>query len=379
MPRLKIAYLTTALTVGGAEWMLCRLLSRVDRDRFDPVVVCLRDRASLAPRIEALGVPVHAIGMEPGVPTSHALLCLCRIIRRVRPGLIHGWMYHGNLAAQVASLLSGRRLPVLWSIHNSVYSLADEKKMTAAVIRLCARLSRLPVRTVFVSETSRAQHLRLGYCKANSCVIPNGYDTSVFAPSAEARLAVRSELGIPRDSFLIGSMARFHPMKDHVTFLRAAALLREEHPEVHIVLAGRGVDCENSSLGRWVKELGLCDSTHLLGERQDVPRLMAALDIVASSSAYGEAFPLAIGEAMACGVPCVVTDVGDSSALVGATGVVVPPRDPAALARAWRHVMGVGAEQRQAWGKAARDRIARHYGLSQITRQYEELYSLEAF
>lgn len=370
---MKIIYVITGLTTGGAEIMLYNILSKLNR-RFSPIVVSLMDRGTVGDRIAALGIPVHSIGMKPGMPTIPAIRQLIHIVRQLKPDLIQGWMYHGNLAAQLISVFYSQKIPILWNIQSSIYSLALVKRMTAYVIRLSALLSKFPKKIIFVSQIGKLQHEALGYCSENTCVIPNSSDTSLFVPSMEARLTVRKELGLPAPSFLIGLICRYHPMKDHANFLRAAALLLADRPAIHFLLIGTEVDPENQILRQLIQELGIFNQIHLLGERKDIPRLTAALDIAASASAYGEGWPLVVGEAMSCGVPCVVTDVGDSGWIVGDTGRVVPPRDSAALANAWKELIDLGSEGREALGKAARARIIECFSIESVVAQYEALY-----
>lgn len=374
MSIVKIVYIITDLSTGGAQIMLYKLLSRMSRERFAPVVVSMMDRGTMGDRIEALGVPVYAINMKPGTPALSAMQRLIRTVRQLNPDLIQGWMYHANLAAQVASSFCDRKVPVVWCIQCSIYSLALEKKLTAAIIRLCAYLSKFAAHVVHVSNISKIQHEALGYCRENSSVIPNGVDTLLFTPSVEAKATLCSELGLPEHSFFIGLMARYHPMKDQANFLKAAALLLKEHPDVHFILAGQGVDQENQTLYELTQELGILQQTHLLGERDDMPQLTAALDIASLSSAYGEGFPLALGEAMSCALPCVVTDIGDSGWMVDTTGRVVPPRNPEALAQAWEELIDLSVEGRVALGQAARARAISHFSLDSVVDQYETLY-----
>jgi glycosyltransferase involved in cell wall biosynthesis len=372
---MKILYVITGLSTGGAEMMLYKLLSKLDRNRFAPVVVSLMDRGTFGDRIEALGIPIYTIGMKQGgIPTPAAISRLIGTVRQLKPDLIQGWMYHGNLAAQLARVFLSPKIPVLWSIHYSLDSLASDKKMTQAIIRFSSIISPYTDQIVFVSKNSKLQHEALGYCSENSCIIPNGFDTSLFKPSIEARRTIRAELGLPEESFLIGLIARYHPMKNHANFLRAAALLLKEFPNVHFILVGSEVDRENQVLHKLIQDLGLFNRIHLLEERRDMPRLAAALDIASLSSAYGEAFPMVIGEAMSCGVPCAVTDVGDSAWIVGNTGRIVPPRDSEALANAWKELIELGAEGREALGKAARARIIEHFSLDSVVAKYETLY-----
>jgi glycosyltransferase involved in cell wall biosynthesis len=335
------------------------------------------DRGTLADRIEALGIPVYTIGMKPGaVPTPNVIWKLINIIREIKPDLIQGWMYHGNIAAQLAKVFCGLEIPVFWSIHYSVYSLDSEKKMTQALIKLGAPISKFAKQVLYVSKISKTQHEALGYEAGNGYVIPNGIDTSLFTPSLESRLSVRQELGLQSRYFLIGSICRYHPMKDHANFIKAAALLLKNYPDTHFMMAGSQVDAANKTLHQLIDELGIAHRIHLLGERSDMPRLMAALDIMASASAYGEAFPLVLGEAMSCGVPCTVTDVGDSGWIVGNTGWVVPPKNPEALAVSWQESIELGADGREALGKAARARIIESFSLDSVVAEYERFWDL---
>ena len=353
--------------------MLYKLLAETDRTRFEPVVVSLMDSGALRERIEALGVAVHTVGMKPELPTPLDFWRLIRLTRRLRPDLIVGWMYHSCLAVQLASIFSSRRARVLWSIHYSSSSLTDEKWLTALVIKACAFLSRLPSKIIFVSRDGQSKHKPLGFSTENSCVIPNGIDTKTFIPSLEARASLRSELGLADDALIIGMVSRYHPMKDHANFLRAAALLLKTHPETHFLLVGRAVDDANQELRRLIQELKLGHRTHLLGERHDVPRLAAALDVFSLSS-YCESFPNVIGEAMACAVPCVVTDVGDAAWIVGDTGRVVPPRDLNALAEAWAEMLNLGMDGRAALGRAALSRVGEYFPVKAVVQHYETLY-----
>jgi glycosyltransferase involved in cell wall biosynthesis len=205
-------------------------------------------------------------------------------------------------------------------------------------------------------------------------VIPNAFDLQSFKPDPYAKSSVRTELGAQAGAFLIGMAARFHVLKDHRNFMEAAARLHSRFPEVHFVLFGRGVSSENAELNQWAAAAGIRSRCHLLGERRDVARLFSAMDIVASSS-LSEAFPLAIGEAMACGTPCVVTNVGDSGLLIDTTGEVVAPGDPNALAEAWGRLIEAGPEERCRLGMAARRRVQRHFSLATAVERYQAIYA----
>jgi glycosyltransferase involved in cell wall biosynthesis len=282
-------------------------------------------------------------------------------------------MPHGNLMASVAGAVSRGHVPVLWNIRMSLDDLRAGPWLIATAIRIGGLLSRRPAAIIYNSQNAAMQHEALGYESARRVIVPNGFDCQVFRPDAEARRQVRAQLRLHDETVLVGLIARYHFMKDHPSFLRAAALVAQAHPEAYFLLAGKGVTWEGSALVRLIQELQLHDRIFLLGEQSDMPRLTAALHIACSASST-EGFPNAIGEAMACGVPCVVTDVGDSTYLVGDTGFSVPARNPEALAHAISQLVAAGPAWRQQLGLAARQRIEREFSLPAIVRRYEDLY-----
>lgn len=371
--RSKILHIITGLNTGGAEMMLLKVLSKMDRDRFSPEVISLTGLGTVGPKIQELGIPVHAIGMRPGRPDPLSIWRFIRRVRSLRPDLLQGWMYHGNLAAQLAKPFLSKRAHVVWSIHHSVYSLANEKRATAWVIRLCSWISAFPARILYVAQSSATQHNKLGFSSKNHSVIPNGFNVDSFVPSEQARIQIRKEIGLAPSDKIIGLIARYHSMKDHENFLKAAAILSKKIPDAHFILAGENVDRNNKNLMDWVEKLGLEKNIHFLGYRQDSHILNAAFDIGTNSS-FSESFSIAVGEAMSCAVPCVVTDVGDSSYLVGETGIVVPPRSPEELARGWEKLLSIGNEDRKKLGSQARERIVSNFSLEAIVSQYESLY-----
>lgn len=372
--KIKLLHVINSFEYGGAEAMLCSLLARADRQRFEPSVVSLIDDLRVAGGIVERGTPLTVLGMKPGVPDPRGVWRLARLIRRLRPHVVQTWMDHSNLIGGLAARLSAR-VPLVWGVHHSNHIPALTKRSTLVTVAACARLSRqLPARIVCCSDSARAAYARLGFAAERMTVIPNGFDTDAFQPSAEARLDVRRELGVAPETPLVGLVARFDPFKDHANFLRAAALVAHRLPPVRFLLCGDRVDSGNAPLSAQITALGLEERCHLLGPRRDVPRLHAALDLLVSSSA-SEAFPLAVGEAMACGVPCVVTDVGDSALIVGETGRVVPPGDSPALADACEALLRLEPGERAWLGWAARRRIEERFSLGAITGRYETLYA----
>lgn len=370
---MKVVFVITNLATGGAEVMLLKLLQQLDRSRFSPAVVSLIGLGEIGPRIQALGIPVHGLGMSRGVPNPLMVLRLVHMLRRLKPDVVHTWMYHADLLGGVASRLAGCKR-ILWGIHHSNLSKSGNKRQTLLVVRLCAWLSYwVPTFILSCSQRAKDIHIAQGYDAAKLHVIPNGFDLSRFVPDRGARTSVRTELGLAADTPLVGLIARLDPLKNHLGFIEAAARLHAELPSVHFVLAGAGIDDANLMLKSAIAEKALQKNVHLLGLREDVPRLMASLDVLASSS-HGEAFPGVLGEAMACGVPCVVTDVGDCADIVGDTGYVTAPGDMVGLAEGLLNILNLPPTQKASLSALARLRVEAHYEISYVTRLYETFY-----
>jgi glycosyltransferase involved in cell wall biosynthesis len=205
-----------------------------------------------------------------------------------------------------------------------------------------------------------------GFPKNRMVVIPNGIDTERFCPEPEARQRVRAEWGVAEDEKLIGLVGRLDPMKDHPTFLRAASLLSQERDDVHFVCVGDGPAGYRRELHVLTENLGLVQHLTWAGVREDMSAVYNALDIVTSSSAYGEGFSNVVGEAMACGVPCVATDVGDSAWIVGDQRLVVPPSNPEALAARWQDVIDKASEAQSSIGLNLRERVVHNFSLDHM-------------
>jgi len=371
---VKLTLVIINLATGGAEMMLHKLLQNIDRSRFQPTVISLMGKGEIGPRIEALGIPVHALGMRRSVPNPWVVVQLARLLRRTQPDVVHTWMYHADLLGGLAAWLAGCRR-VVWCLRQSNLSKTVNKRSTLVVVRLCAWLSGwVPRLIVSCSRRARQVHDAVGYVDEKIQVIPNGFDLGRFIPDAAARAHVRAELGLPHDAPLVGVVARYDVQKNHLGFVQAAAQVLAQLPQVHFVLAGKDVDGGNAELQAAIAtHPGLAAHMHLLGRRDDVPQLMAALDVLASPS-HGEAFPNVLGEAMACGAPCVVTAAGDSAEIVGSTGRVVAVGDMDGLARELVAVLHLPVEERVALGRQARARVQAEYEIGHVTRLYEAVY-----
>lgn len=339
---------------------------------FQNFIISMTTLGPKALEMEQAGVPVEALRLQRGRPSPIALVRTAAAMRRVRPDVVQTWLPHADLLGTLAwsAARTGR---LVWNLRSAELDPRDHSSVLRVTMRALAALSRVPAAVVVNSRAGQLAHERIGYRPRRWACIPNGFDTDRFAPSSDARRSVRQELEVDDATPLVGLVARVHPMKDHTTFLQAAGITVRSRPDVRFVLAGRDADTSNAMLATRVHAEGLEDRVFMLGEREDIPRVTAAFD-VATCSSYSEGFPNAVGEAMAAGVPCVTTDVGDCRELVGDTGVVVPPRDPQALAGAWLHILSMPPRERAALGASARNRIAERFSIAVVIAKYEQLY-----
>jgi glycosyltransferase involved in cell wall biosynthesis len=354
--------------------MLCKLVSQLSRDDNHPEVISLTDIGPVGREIADLGIKVRALGMKRGIPNAMLLFRLARWLRNASPDIVQTWMYHADLIGGLAAMFAGR-FPVIWGVRQSQLDPDGSKRTTIWTARICALLSRaLPERIVCCSYIARDVHRALGYASDKLVVIPNGFDLGRFKPDRVLRERVRDELGIDAALRVVGMVARFDTQKDHKMLINAARILHNNIPGTHFVLCGKDVVWENEVLAEWIATAGLRDYFHLLGERSGIEGLLPAFDVACLSSAFGEGFPNVVGEAMACEVPCVATDVGDSAQIIGDTGLIVAPRDAKAFASGLKRLLSLSPDEHGCLGRAARARIAERFELQFVVQQFENLY-----
>lgn len=355
-----VLHVITGLHTGGAEAQLVNLALANHRTGMPLVVTSLIPGGVHRRRLADAGVRTLDLGMRRGHGSLLAPLALARLIRHTRPAVLQCWMYHANLLATVAWLFAGRyrSTRLVWGVRCSDLDVGRYRPALKRVMSHCARLSRLPSTIVANSEAGRRAHVLLGYRPDRFAVIENGIDTERFRPDAEARAAVRNDYGLGANTPLIAIVARVDPMKDYLTFIQALDRLD-------------GVQA--LAIGEGTQRLGKVERLITLGRRDDVPRLLAACDVVVSSSAFGEGFSNTIAEGMACGLPAVATEVGDAARIVGDCGHLVPPRDPSALAAAVRALLDDDAA---ALGVRARARIEQEFSVPRMVASFNALHGI---
>lgn len=368
-----VLHIITCLHDGGAEAVLYRLCTHDDASRHH--VVSLMGPGKYGPLLASKGIKVTCLDMPKGRITLRGLFRLWRVIRATRPDVVQTWMYHADLVGGTIARLAGRR-NVVWGIRNTTLSPQESSLGTIRVAHLCAWISKqIPRRILCCAEKAREVHAALGYDASKMRVVPNGYDLSLFRSDPVLRERLRGELEIAPETPVISFVARFDPQKDHVGLLQAFSLLRRKGVQPLCLLVGAGVDDENTRLVEQIRTLGLSGQVRLLGKRTDIPAVMNAIDLYVMSSAYGEAFPNALAEAMACGTPCVATDVGDAAMIVGETGWIVSPRNPEALAEALAKALA--ERNTPAWEgrkKAARSRMESRFTIGRMVEGFHAVW-----
>ncbi len=372
---IRIAHISTGLETGGAEVQLVRLLEKFDSTKFEMIVISLDKETYLADKIrDELKLPVYSLCLKQK-PLN--IIKAYRLLKEFNPDIIHGTMYEGGVVGTLLNKFLPNKPPVIWTVHEGLEHYRTEIFRKQVQLRLWGLISNLPDCMMYVSHLNCEQHLNWGFKNKKALVMTNGVDTQTFKPNSTARNKIREELNIPQDAFVIGITARFHAVKNHAGFLRAAALLTKRlnktHPDVHFIMAGTDIDDGNTVLTEIIHANNLQANVHMLGNREDIPEVVNAYDVAALTS-LGEAFPLTLGEAMATAVPCVATNVGDNAFIIKDTGRVVPVNDDQALATAWQELVEMNNDEFKALGNAALQRALDNFTLKEQVQAHETLY-----
>ncbi|MBI1752004.1 MAG: glycosyltransferase [Acidobacteria bacterium] len=374
--KTRVLFLIPSLVAHGAERQLCELVRHMDPARFEVHVVVFYDPGTylggeLGPEISGLPhVTLHSLHKRRG-PAGFltAFPRLLALALRTKPHILHGYM-DGNLPVLLAGCLLRKR--VVWGIRRSSSDLTKLDRRALRLGALMARLSRHVDLILFNSEAGRANYGKAGMHGRRAHVIPNGFDIQRFAPDPEAGALQRQAWGVPPDVPLIGIVGRFAPVKDHPTFLRTAARLHREWPSAHFVCVGNGPEDYTGALKQQAQDLGIGGRVLWPGVCGRMPAAYNALSLLILSST-DEGFPNVVGEAMACGIPCVTTRVGDAALLVGDTGAVAGPSDDAALAAAASAFLRESPEARVERSRAARARICSTFSVEALARHTEDM------
>jgi glycosyltransferase involved in cell wall biosynthesis len=364
---MRVIYLLTSLGVGGAEKQALAVAERMSKRGHAVAVMTLLPRVSeewpTSLFVVHLNVSKSPLSVFAGLRRARQFL------REFRPGLIHSHCFHANIFARLLRLTGGR-FAVLSTVHN-IY---EGRWWRMLAYRLTDPLCK---HTVAVSISAQNRFARLGAVPARkSSVITNGFNVSNFIPHRERRAKMRAEMGInsPDDgNFVWLAVGRISPAKDYPNLLRAFAVAAREHRGAQLLIAGDGCDPDRAKLETELRELGIGNQARFVGLRRDIAALLDAADGFVLSSAW-EGMPLVVGEAMAMQKPVVASSVGGVRELVGDSGLLVPAKNPQALAEAMIATMQRSREELVARGHAARARIVSDFNIDDAANTWEALY-----
>jgi glycosyltransferase involved in cell wall biosynthesis len=372
---MQVLHIITDFNDGGAQAVLYRFIAADPKN--DHQVISLMSTGWYGERLSESGIRVYALDMPKSRLTLDGVKKLYQLIRQIDPETIQTWMYHSDFLGTIVARLAGKKV-IVWGIHNTNLDPEKTSRSTRLIVKACSVLSGVPRKIISCSQEGIKVHTALGYQPQKMVVVPNGYDVSEFSPQPELRQALRQQWQISEQTTLLGMVARWNPQKDHANLIAALGHLKTQTESPwHCVLIGSSLDANNQVLTDLLAAQDLSDRVSLLGIRSDIPAVMNALDIHVLSSAYGEAFPNVVAEAMACETPCIVTDVGDSALIVGDTGWIVPPRNPVELATAISTAINERTAssiwiQRQA---KCRQRIESNFNLQIMVERYNQVWN----
>jgi glycosyltransferase involved in cell wall biosynthesis len=360
---MKLLLLTRSLNEGGAERQIVTMARALAARGRAPVVAVFYSGGVLEADLCAAGVPVRHIGKRGRWDLATFSARAAALVRAERPDVVYSMLPTANLVASSLKLATPG-LRVVWGIRASNMDFGDYDSLNSITLWLQRVLAPTADAIIVNSHAGRRDLLAAGYGDERIKVVLNGVDTSSFARDELGRRRVRSDWNVRDDEPLVGIVARFDPMKDHRNFFRAAAQVAVLLPSTRFVCVGTGTAQLCSVALAQAQSAGIADRIIWAGARADMARVYSALDLCVLSSAYGEGFPNVLGEAMACGTPCVSTQVGDAEVILQGWGALVPPREPGLLAEAIRSALELDVTE--AWRAAARGHIAANFSVDAL-------------
>lgn len=366
---MKIIFLARALGYGGAERQLVTLAVGLRRRGHRVGVAVLYGGGALEDELRRADVSLWDLGKRGRWDAAGFLVRLVRLVRRERPDVLHGYLLFQNLLTLPLARLAGRRARAVWGLRDSRAVTARYDQLERCLFRCASRLSRFADLIIVNSRAGMTDAAAAGFDAGRMTVIANGIETGRFTPDVTARSRVRNEWGVEEREVLVGLVSRLDPIKGHREFIRAAALVGRGQRDLRFVCVGDGPNAYREELSTLAAAEGLADRLLFSGARGDMPAVYNALDVLVSAS-RGEGFSNVIAEAMACGVACVVTDVGDSAWVVGNAGEVIRPGDPDALAEALERACARTHVQSGA-GSRARRRVLENFSVAALVARTE--------
>tara|TARA_B100000575_G_scaffold287634_1_gene286292 strand:- start:356 stop:1483 length:1128 start_codon:yes stop_codon:yes gene_type:complete len=374
---MRVLHIITGLDDGGAEAVLFRMC-KLDK-KYKHIVISLQAQQKYVSLLQKFNISVHTLNFSKSSINFFGLFKLFKLIRQIKPDIVQTWMPHADLIGGVLARIAGVK-KIFWGVHHTNLIKGKINRLVVMINRLNALLSNLvPTKIIYCAEKSREVQESIGFKKSKGVVVHNGYDTNSFFQDNSLDQIIRNELGIPHEAFLIGHVGSYQPLKDQETLIKSLSYLDQKRINFNAIFVGNKLEPSNENLISLIKKNGLSERIHLLGIRNDITAIMNGIDIFMLSS-ISEAFPNVLNEAMACGTPCITTDVGDAALIVGDTGWVVSPQDSKALAKASIEALEEKEFYYESWEqrkKACRKRILENFSLEKMVEKYKDVWAHE--
>jgi glycosyltransferase involved in cell wall biosynthesis len=370
---MKIFHIITGLNDGGAEGVLFRLTTNNKEN--EHIVVSLSGDGKYGQLLRDKGITVHTLDMGGVMSTITAPFRLYKLVRKFQPDVVQTWMYHADLLGGVVAKFAGIK-KIFWGIRNTNLSSDFSSKGTIVIAKLCAFLSFIPSKIICCAFSAKNAHITIGYDPRKMVVIHNGYELSRFTKNLELRNSIRKDFDVSDDTFLIGTVGRYHPQKDHKNLLTAIGLFHKENKKFKVILVGQGLNQNNKELNDLICQFGLQDFIILADARTDIPAIMNSLDLHVLASKT-EGFPNVVAEAMACGTLCISTDVGDAKHIVLNDKFICKPNSSELLCERISEFYNTWMNEPQImeeYKSEAYDKIHSQYSLRKMILNFENVW-----
>jgi glycosyltransferase involved in cell wall biosynthesis len=370
---MKIIHIITSLGDGGAEHTLYKICKYDNTNKH--IVISLKSSGKYFSLLQKIGIKVYCLDI--GFFSIHKFFSLIKLIYYLKPDIVQTWLVHADFIGGIAARLAGIK-KIIWNVRYSNFELGKTKINTILIVKILVKLSFIiPKFIVIVSKKAKKFYEIEGYDKNKLIFIPNGYDLSILKINKTQKIDFKKKIKIKKFLPLIGNVARYNPKKDHLNLIRALSIIKERNINFFCVLVGSNINENNTILISEIRRLKLSANIKLLDQTDDILKVMNGLDIYIQSSSYGEGFPNVVAEAMSCGTPCIVTDVGDASYILGKTGWVVPPKNPKRLADAIKKALDeVGSKSWKIRCNKARLRIKTNFDIKLMLKSYNKLWNI---
>ena len=370
---MKIAHIITSLDDGGAEHTLFKICKYENRN--EHLVISLKDSGKYYKPIKNLGIKIFCLNFSKW--SIFKFFHLIKILKQTKPDVLQTWLVHSDFIGSFAGKLAGIH-NIVWNIRYSNFNIKSANLITIILVKILAIMSfYFPKLIIINSIKAKKIYIKNGYDEKKLKFIPNGFDLSILKFNNKKKKIFQKKIRIKKNTVTIGNVARFNPKKDHLNLIKALSIIRSENINFQSILVGTNINKKNKKLISEIKNLKLQENIKLLGQKNDISKVMSSIDIYVQSSSYGEGFPNVLAEAMACKIPCVATDVGDASHIIGNSGWIVPAKNPYKLAKAIKKAIYENKLKKK-WrqrGIKARNIIRLNFSIEKMILSYIEIWN----